>query len=735
MKQVFRLKSSLLVVAIAAAYPLAGHGAAGVTQFTSGDVSVRRGAATDALTKGKNVESGDSIVTGPNGRAQVRFSDGGLVAVAPNSQFNITRYADANDGKQDAFLVDLLRGGMRAVTGLIGKRNRDNYKVTTQTATIGIRGSAFELAYGPDGQLFVSTQMDEIEVCTRAGCVGLTAGESATVISNDALAVRTNTRTSIVTPEPRQTPQVASNQVNDNGQASIVRQEGNAAPPPPPETQPPAPPPAPKGPKVLSGMTFSYVGGQADEYLNGLQTEQAMVAEGSTTYFNSHTYDGALVTDVDGRPEQFQATPSNNNFKRDGAVTVVKETGTYEAGDLMVLGTWEKAVATFNDDGTFTENYTPFAFVTGQPTSAASLAQMTGLRGEYKLTAGTEVFAGDGTRGTLLGTSKLGVNFTGAASADVSVYLDISLPSTGNPFSLQGTMGANDGRFSGSLDCSGSSAFCEDYLYGYASGFFGGEGAKKAGVTYEARSYYNGLGGAAMFELDGTPRSLVEFQTPLTAYVAYDGSDSYGSTLSASGSYGVFVSGNGGLVQLRNYSQEVLGTNMLPREAGSPTGITASDSSFIGWGYWTRGSEYNQSDELRNAHYVVGKPQQPAFNMGTASYTVIGSTTPTGSNGQTGSLQSATFSVNFQTSQATASATALFGATQVSVSQSNMNIYGGKFGGYDSSGAINGILTGANGQFAGFVYSKNTGGALGTVNGAVGFQRSGCSGCTTATPQ
>ena len=126
MKQQYQLKNAMLMMALAAAYPMQSFAAAGIAQFSAGDVTLRRGAATDTLTKGKNIESGDAIVTGANGRAQVRFSDGGLVSLQPNSQFNIANYADRNDPKQDAFLVDLLRGGMRAVTGLIGKRNRDN---------------------------------------------------------------------------------------------------------------------------------------------------------------------------------------------------------------------------------------------------------------------------------------------------------------------------------------------------------------------------------------------------------------------------------------------------------------------------------------------------------------------------------------------------------------------------------------------------------------------------------
>ena len=168
MKHNFKLKNAALLMALAAVYPMAAHSAAGIAQFTVGDVNVRRGSANVPLSKGQSIESGDSIVTGGGSQAQLRFSDGGLVSLAPNSQFNIANYADANDPEKDGFAVNLFRGGMRAITGLIGKRNRENYKVTTNTATIGIRGSAFSANYNADGSLNVAGEQDAIQEIGRA---------------------------------------------------------------------------------------------------------------------------------------------------------------------------------------------------------------------------------------------------------------------------------------------------------------------------------------------------------------------------------------------------------------------------------------------------------------------------------------------------------------------------------------------------------------------------------------
>ena len=91
-----------LWMALAAAWPLQGLAAAGLVQFATGDVQLRRAAGALPVVKGAEVEAGDIVVTGANGRAQIRFSDGGLVALYPDSHFMVMRYADAGNAAQFA---------------------------------------------------------------------------------------------------------------------------------------------------------------------------------------------------------------------------------------------------------------------------------------------------------------------------------------------------------------------------------------------------------------------------------------------------------------------------------------------------------------------------------------------------------------------------------------------------------------------------------------------------------
>ena len=212
-----------LVLVVAAGLPLSALAAAGLVQFATGDVQMRRGIALAALASGASLETGDTVLTGTTGRAQLRFTDGGLVSLYSDSEFTVARYVDSGDPAQDSFAVSLLRGGMRAITGLIGKRNPANYKLTTPTAVVGIRGSAYRAFYNPQGQLEVGGEQDEIEVCTQAGCVGLKVGESVLVLSSDRLAVYTNTQALLPLPTPTR-PFAVGEQVRSGGSnASVFR--------------------------------------------------------------------------------------------------------------------------------------------------------------------------------------------------------------------------------------------------------------------------------------------------------------------------------------------------------------------------------------------------------------------------------------------------------------------------------------------------------------------------------
>lgn len=110
----------------------------------SGTLSVQRpDGAIMVLGQKSEVHPGDLLTTQKDSYAQINFADGSSVTMRPYTQLKIDafNYVQEKPEADNAFFR-LIKGGLRTVTGLVGKRgNQDAYRIGTTTATIGIRGS------------------------------------------------------------------------------------------------------------------------------------------------------------------------------------------------------------------------------------------------------------------------------------------------------------------------------------------------------------------------------------------------------------------------------------------------------------------------------------------------------------------------------------------------------------------------------------------------------------------
>lgn len=130
--------------------PLRAWSAAGKTLFVTGDVFVMTPKKIQQkLTRGAEVNAGDLIKTGPTGFTQILMDDGGRLTLRADSQLKITEF-EYNKKSSGHSLMTLFSGSMRAVTGWIGHNDRNNYKIKTPTATIGIRGSDGNIGFSPE---------------------------------------------------------------------------------------------------------------------------------------------------------------------------------------------------------------------------------------------------------------------------------------------------------------------------------------------------------------------------------------------------------------------------------------------------------------------------------------------------------------------------------------------------------------------------------------------------------
>lgn len=141
---------SLLALGLLLWASLALAAPAAIITHLSGPLMVRTASGvTKVLSIGSKVDEGDTVVTERRTYARLKFSDGGEVTLRPNTQFKVDKYAyNHAKPKDDEGFFSLIKGGLRVVSGQIGKRgNQDSYRMKTPTATIGIRGTIFIADY------------------------------------------------------------------------------------------------------------------------------------------------------------------------------------------------------------------------------------------------------------------------------------------------------------------------------------------------------------------------------------------------------------------------------------------------------------------------------------------------------------------------------------------------------------------------------------------------------------
>lgn len=97
------------------------------------------------LAVGSPVFSKDRINTLNNSHAVLVFKDASRITLQADSEMDISQYSYQQEGTKDQALYKLVTGGMRVLTGGIAKTNREDFEVNTRVATIGIRGTGFDL--------------------------------------------------------------------------------------------------------------------------------------------------------------------------------------------------------------------------------------------------------------------------------------------------------------------------------------------------------------------------------------------------------------------------------------------------------------------------------------------------------------------------------------------------------------------------------------------------------------
>jgi FecR protein len=139
--------------------------------------------STALLAVQSSILQGDTLVTETNTYTRVKFIDNGEMVVRPSSQAVVQSYVyDVDHPEKDNVVIRLVNGGLRSVTGLIGKRNHDVVSFETPTGTIGVRGTNF-------GALFCQSDCGGVPTpsgSTPSNGLHVDVSQGAVVVSNGA---------------------------------------------------------------------------------------------------------------------------------------------------------------------------------------------------------------------------------------------------------------------------------------------------------------------------------------------------------------------------------------------------------------------------------------------------------------------------------------------------------------------------------------------------------------------
>lgn len=199
-----------------------------VTQLSGPMMAKKADGKIKVLSLKSEVESGDTLVTEKNTYALVKFIDNSEITLKPATTFVVEQFAyqaEQPDGDRASF--NLVKGGLRSLSGLLGKRNKEKFSLKTPVATIGIRGTYFIATYVPPSTptavptapapsvppvpgstamapgLYVQVLDGQIHLANPAGTLNFTAGQFGYTSSFTQPPVMVPTNTGILfTPPP-----------------------------------------------------------------------------------------------------------------------------------------------------------------------------------------------------------------------------------------------------------------------------------------------------------------------------------------------------------------------------------------------------------------------------------------------------------------------------------------------------------------------------------------------------
>lgn len=151
---------------------LAGHAAADEQEPEVGTaITIKRevvatlGEEKRNLQEGGRVHRSEYLQTGDAAQAELKLDDQTKLALGPNAGLKLDDFVIGKSGGVTSIGVNFVKGTFRFITG---SEKKDAYKIDTPSATIGVRGTVFDVYVDGNGDTLVLLQEGEVDICTKA---------------------------------------------------------------------------------------------------------------------------------------------------------------------------------------------------------------------------------------------------------------------------------------------------------------------------------------------------------------------------------------------------------------------------------------------------------------------------------------------------------------------------------------------------------------------------------------
>jgi hypothetical protein len=118
------------------------------------------------LLEGGRVHRNEFLETGDEAQAELKLDDETKLALGPNAGLKLDEFVIGKSDGVTTIGVNFLKGTFRFITG---SEKKEAYRIETPSATIGVRGTVFDVYVDGSGDTLVLLHEGEVDICTKTG--------------------------------------------------------------------------------------------------------------------------------------------------------------------------------------------------------------------------------------------------------------------------------------------------------------------------------------------------------------------------------------------------------------------------------------------------------------------------------------------------------------------------------------------------------------------------------------